>query len=131
MKTTLGIAGVALAAALVAACAESMVDPVTGSIVGTVKIDGTGVAGITVTLDGTESITTGEDGKFRFDNVPEGVHTVTISGLPPHAGFEQSPATATIATHGETVVIDFNGWYVRTARSTTWCADTSRCRWAP
>ena len=110
------ITGLALATALLGACGEPMAEPVTGSIIGTVSIEGSGVAGVTVTLDETISVTTGEDGTFRFDNVPEGVHTIAISGLPPHTAFEMSTATATIANTGGTVTIDFNGSYVRTAR---------------
>ncbi len=109
------IIALALATAFLGACGEPMAEPVTGSIIGTVSIEGMGVADVTVTLDGTISITTGEDGTFRFDGVPEGVHTVTISGLPPHAEFEMSSATATIATSGGTVTIDFSGSYIRTA----------------
>ena len=110
------IAGIlALASALLAACGEPVDPPAPGSIVGTVSIEGMGVAGVTVTLDGTTSITTAGDGAFRFDNLEEGDYTVTISGFPPEAEFSQTSTATVFVAAGATVTIDFNGSYIRTA----------------
>ncbi|MDE2982957.1 MAG: spondin domain-containing protein [Gemmatimonadota bacterium] len=106
--------GLALASALLAACGEPVDPPVPGSIVGTVSIEGTGVDGVTVTLEGTTSTTTAGGGAYRFDNVDEGMQTVTISGFPPESDFPEISVTFTLGA-GQTHVLDFNGSYVRTA----------------
>ena len=115
-----GTMGVALATALVttlaAACGEAVYPPVTGAIIGTVSIEGTGVEGVTVTLDTGLSTMTAGGGAYRFDDLDAGTYSVAITDIPPHGEFEQTSATATIATIGETVTVDFNGSYVRTAR---------------
>lgn len=112
IKSTAG--GLALATMLLAACGEPVDPPVPGSIIGTVSIEGMGVDGITVTLEGTTSTTTAGGGAYRFDNVNEGMHTVTISGLPLGSEFTELSASI-ILDAGQTQVLDFNGSYIRTA----------------
>jgi hypothetical protein len=52
----------------------------TGSIAGRVLINGTGAAGITVSIGGT-SMATGTDGTYRFDGVAPGAYTVSLTQL--------------------------------------------------
>ena len=106
--------GLTLASALLAACSEPVEPPVPGSIIGTVSIEGTGVDGVTVTLEGTTSTTTSAGGAYRFDNVDAGIQTVTISRLPPESDFPEV-SISIILEAGQTQVLDFDGSYVRTA----------------
>jgi len=109
------IAGsLALASALLAACGEPVDPPVPGSIIGTVSIEGMGVDGVTVTLEGTTSTTTAGGGAYRFDNVDAGMQTVSISGLPPESEFSEVSVSITLGA-GQTQILDFNGSYIRTA----------------
>lgn len=86
-----------------------------GSISGQVAIEGQGVGGVTVALSNGASTTTGASGTYRFDLVPEGSYTVAISGYPLDAAFPETSAPAEIVAHGQTVIIDFRGEYIRTA----------------
>ena len=58
------------------------------------------VAGATVTIDGLAPITTGPDGRYLFDTVPEGTHPVTIA---PPAGYtvDTAPTDVTVPTDSE------------------------------
>ena len=89
--------------------------PPVGSIAGRVIIEGQGVAGVTVSLGGGPSTTTGGDGTFRFDDVEGGSYTVTISGFPLDATFPSTTASAEIDADGETATVEFRGQYIRTA----------------
>lgn len=108
-------------AALVAfaACDEGTppATPVVGSVTGTVTAEGSGVAGVTVTLAGTssQSVTTGSDGSFSFSNVVEGTYSVSISGIPADYVFSSTTQTVTIDTDGQTATVSFTGSVVRTA----------------
>src|SRR5688572_23655185 len=93
----------ALAAMLLvplAACDEGEEDPirpaVTGTIQGTATVDGAGRAGLTVTLSTGATATTSATGTFSFTNVPEGAHTVTLTGIPADVTFPTTTGTAVI-----------------------------------
>jgi len=108
-------------AALVAfaACDEGdevvVPDPVTGSITGTVTVDGAGLAGVTVTLSSGTSATTGSNGSFTFSGVEAGAYTVSISGTPSDAAFGTTSQAAVIATAGEVISLSFEGSFIRTS----------------
>lgn len=117
-----------LMAALVAmpltACDEDndpvVPDPVvtiTGTVSGTVSIEGVGVAGVSVSLVGatSQTATTGSGGGYSFANVEAGSYGVAISGTPSDATFATSSATTSITTQGQTVTVDFSGNYIRTS----------------
>lgn len=89
--------------------------PVTGSITGSVTIDGTGVSGVTVTLSNGTTATTGATGSYTISSVPAGAYTVTISGYASDATFATTSQAATIATSGQVVTVDFPGNYIRTS----------------
>jgi hypothetical protein len=91
--------------------------PAVGTISGTVSVEGTGLAGVTVSLAGASasSTTSGADGSYSFTNVLEGNYSVTLSSIPSDVVFQQTTQTVTIATDGQAVTADFNGDYVRTA----------------
>ena len=101
---------------VIAACGEDVIPPpATGSIMGQVSIEGTGIDGVSVNLSNGASTTTAGGGTYRFDNVEAGPYTVTISGFPADASFDATSAPATIGDTGGTVTVDFRGSYIRTA----------------
>ena len=86
-----------------------------GTISGTVTIEGTAASGITATLSSGATTTTGSGGSFAFSGVEAGTYTVTISGFPGDATFAQVTQSATIATDGQNVQLNFAGEYVRSS----------------
>lgn len=112
----------AMAALLVlplAACDEgeetAVAPPATGTITGTVTADGTGLAGVTVTLSGGGTQTTNSSGQYTFTNVTAGSYTVTISGFPSDVAFASTAAAAVITSAGQTVTVNFSGSRIRTS----------------
>ncbi len=118
-----------LMAALVAmpltACDEDtnpvVIDPIYGTVTGTVSAEGTGLSGVSVSLVGatSQSATTGAGGTYTFTNVEAGSYGVAIDAAT-HAdvSFSQTSKTTTITTSGETATVDFTGSYIRTATIT-------------
>jgi len=108
-------------AALVAfaACDEGdevvVPEPVTGSITGTVTVDGAGQAGVTVTLSSGASETTGSNGSFTFSGVEAGAYTVSISGTPSDAAFGTTSQAAVISSAGQVVSLSFEGSFITTS----------------
>ena len=86
-----------------------------GTISGTVTIEGTAASGIAATLSSGATTTTGSGGSFAFSGVEAGTYTVTISGFPEDATFAQVTQSATIATDGQNVQLNFAGEYVRSS----------------
>ena len=86
-----------------------------GTISGTVTIEGTAASGITATLSSGATTTTGSGGSFAFSGVEAGTYTVTISGFPEDATFAQVTQSATIATDGQNVQLNFAGEYIRSS----------------
>ena len=83
----------------------------TSAITGTVSVGGSGAAGLTVTLDGTESATahTGDAGEYAFENLRAGSYVVRISGFDPEAvSFDRTSAEVVLGA-GESATADFNG----------------------
>ena len=115
MKRLKLLAAIAVLGIPLAACEEATPPPPVGSIVGTVSIEGTGIDGVSVNLSNGNSTTTAGGGSYRFDNVEGGAYTVTISGYPSDATFDATSAAATISTAGQSVTLNFNGSYIRTA----------------
>ena len=112
----------AMAALLVlplAACDEGDDTPlaptVTGSVTGTVTVDGTGQAGVTVTLSNGKTATTSATGQFTISDVPAGAYTATITGYPTDVSFPATTQAAVIATSGQVVVVNFPGSRIRTS----------------
>ena len=89
-------------------------DPV-GMISGTVTIDGSGAAGLTATLSSGATQTTNTSGAFTFADVVAGSYTVTISGHPEDVTFPAATQSATIASDGQTVQLNFPGQYIRSS----------------
>ena len=89
-------------------------DPV-GTISGTVTIDGSGAAGLTATLSSGATQTTNTSGAFTFADVVAGSYTVTISGHPEDVTFPAATQSATIASNGQTVQLNFPGQYIRSS----------------
>ena len=86
-----------------------------GTISGSVTIEGTAASGITATLSSGATTTTGSGGNFAFSGVEAGTYTVTISGFPEDATFAQVTQSATIATDGQNVQLNFAGEYIRSS----------------
>ncbi len=91
--------------------------PAVGTVSGTVSVEGTGLAGVTVALAGAsaQSTTSGADGSYSFSNVLEGNYSVTLSAVPADVVFSQTTQSVGITTDGQVAQADFNGQYVRTA----------------
>lgn len=108
------LAGIALFAALLTACGEGNMPPTIGSVSGKVTLEGAALSGVTVSLSGEGSMTTGSDGGYRFEDVLEGDYTVTISGFP---GDSEFPASMSVSVSESTPnpTADFAGTYIRTA----------------
>lgn len=53
--------------------------PTTGTVTGTVTVDGSPASGVVVTLDGTRTATTDGSGTYTFDTVSQGGHTVDVT----------------------------------------------------
>ena len=91
--------------------------PIFGTVSGTVSVEGSGLAGVTVNLVGaaSQSATTGSSGGYSFDNVPAGTHGVQLSGAPAEVTFVSTSTVVTIITSGQTATADFSGNYIRTS----------------
>ncbi len=109
------MAGALMLLVPLAACDEGTPPPPTGSIEGTVSIEGTGADGVTVTLSNGTTATTAGGGAYRFTGVEGGSYTVTISGYPSDASFDATQASAVIATANQVVRLNFTGSYIRTS----------------
>ncbi len=98
------------------ACSSDSTTPeITGTISGTVTIEGAGADGITVTLSSGASTTTAAGGNYSFSGVAGGAYTVTISGYPTDVTFSSTSKAATIKTAGQSVPVNFSGSYIRTS----------------
>ena len=128
MKKLLSSAGVALLAltigvvgcdddTAVTPVAPTPTAPIFGTVSGTVSVEGSGLAGVSVNLSGaaSQSASTGSSGGYSFDNVPAGTHSVQISGAPDEVTFASTTTVVTIATSGQTAAADFSGTYIRTS----------------
>ena len=117
------LATATLVALAFTACDEGTPPPVeppppptpVGTISGSVTIEGTAAAGITATLSSGATTTTGSGGNFAFSGVEAGTYTVTISGFPEDATFAQVTQSATIASDGQNVQLNFAGEYIRSS----------------
>jgi len=88
---------------------------VTGTISGTVTIEGTGASGVTVTLSSGTSTTTDASGLYTFSGVNAGAYTVAISGYASDATFDATTKAATITTTGQVATVNFAGSYIKTS----------------
>jgi hypothetical protein len=93
-------------------CAQAL-----GSISGEVTVEGTGLAGLTVTLTGpsTQTAATASGGYYSFGNLHPGEYTVEVSGFTEEVGFDPTAESVVVPPNGEPVTVDFAGDYVRTA----------------
>jgi len=92
---------------------ETLAPSATGTIVGTVKIDGAGASGIIVTMSNGRTASTGNGGAYSVSDVPSGAYTVTISGYPADVAFPATTQAVVIATAGQTATVNFDGSRVR------------------
>ena len=83
----------------------------TASVTGTVSVNDEGVAGVSVSLSGTESGSgsTGADGTFTVSSLRMGTYTVTISGYEePRYVFDPTSQSVTVGL-GSSATADFTG----------------------
>ena len=104
-----------LAVPLINACGESVEPTPVGSITGQVVIEGEQQAGVTVKLNNGATATTTSTGSFGFDDVEAGTYTLTISGFAEDGSFDKTDQSATIATDGQKVTVNFTGAWIRTS----------------
>lgn len=88
---------------------------VTGTVSGMVTVEGEPIAEVDVSLSAGVSTRTDAGGDYTFTNVEEGSYMVTVSGFPVDVEFDPVSRTATIATEGQVVDLDFDGTVIRTA----------------
>lgn len=100
---------------LLQGCPSSPVEPVVGTIQGTVTIDDQPAAGIEVWLDRTvggfeimSDITDGE-GRYTFNSVVTGTHQVEVLRPPENVEFSAILQSGTIEHRGHSITIDFEG----------------------
>jgi len=99
-----------------ACSSDSSAPEITGTITGSVSIEGVGEPGITVTLSsGASTTTVATSGEYSFTGLPAGAYTVTISDYPDDVTFSSTSKAATIQTNGQSVTVDFSGSYIRTS----------------
>ncbi|MDE2678028.1 MAG: carboxypeptidase regulatory-like domain-containing protein, partial [Gemmatimonadota bacterium] len=101
-----------------AACDTETAPPPVGQIDGQVVVEGEGIDGVSVSLSSGAATTTSGGGHFSFADVEGGTYTITISGYPGDASFDQTTAEVTIASSGQTVTRSFSGSWIRTASLT-------------
>ena len=97
------------------ACEEGTAPPPVGQIDGQVVVEGEGIDGVSVTLSSGAATTTSGGGYFSFADVEGGTYTITISGYPDDASFDQTTAEVTIAQADQTINRNFTGSWIRTA----------------
>ncbi len=108
----------ALLGAVAWACDEATAPPPTGSILGKVMVEGEGLDGVSVSLSNGSSQVTSGGGSYSFDGVEGGTYAVSISGYPADAAFDAATGSATIASAGQSVTVDFSGSWIRTSALT-------------
>jgi len=97
-----------------------------GTVRGTVTVEGSPLAGVTVDLDGPrtsgliarQSDQTAADGTYRFDDVPGGSFVVEVRDIPGDVTFPAVAEPATVVSEGQTVTVDFEGVFFRTSEIT-------------
>ena len=104
-----------LAVPLINACGEDLQPTPVGTISGQVVIEGEQQAGVTAKLNTGETATTTSTGSFTFENIVAGSYDVTISGFAEDGSFDKTKQSATIATDGQKVTVNFNGSWIRTS----------------
>lgn len=120
MKPMYGPAAGLILALAVAACDSTTEPPppppATGTITGTILVEGDPLGGVTVNLSGpaTASTVSLADGTFTFASVLEGQYTVSITGFSAEVQFAQTTSGVTVAG-GQTATVAFTGTFVRTA----------------
>ena len=107
-------------ALVVVACdGEDPPDPVlpdvSGTVSGTVTVDGVGMAGITATISSGGNATTDNTGNFSLTGVPEGNHTVTLSGFEDDVQFSATAQSVSITRQSPSASVTFAGAYIRTS----------------
>ncbi len=108
----------ALLGAVAWACDEATAPPEAGSILGKVMVEGEGLDGVSVSLSNGSSQVTSGGGSYRFDGVEAGTYAVSITGYPADAAFDAATGSATIASAGQSVTVDFSGSWIRTSALT-------------
>ncbi len=108
----------ALLGAVAWTCDDAAAPPEAGSILGKVMVEGEGLDGVSVSLSNGSSRTTSGGGSYRFDGVEAGTYAVSITGYPADAAFDASTGSATIASAGQSVTVDFSGSWIRTSALT-------------
>ena len=104
-----------LAVPLINACGDPIPPTPVGSIAGQVVIEGEQQAGVTVKLNTGATTATTSGGSFSFEKLEAGTYTITISGYAEDGSFDKTDQSATIATDGQKVTVDFTGSWIRTS----------------
>ena len=86
------------------------------AISGTITVDGTPLAGVTVALSGPQSgtVTTDANGRYSFTALRDGSYTVTVSNYPSGVTFPSTSQSVSLGVN-ENRTVDFPGSYTRTS----------------
>jgi len=100
-----------------AACGDGddPVNPTSGTITGTVTVEGTAVSDATASLSSGETAMTDSSGTYSFTDLDAGDYTVSISDLPSDATFSTTSGMATISRANKMATVDFDGTFIRTS----------------
>ena len=95
-------------------------DAIRGTVLGTVRVEGTGIGGVDVRLvdasDGQVlSRVTDAAGEYSFVSISGGRYSVEITSPSPDVVFERDSAEVFIVDTGQTTVVDFDGVFSRTS----------------
>lgn len=88
-------------------------DPTGGFVDGTLQSEGDPVEGVGVRLDDGPTMVTDAEGRYAFDDVALGTHTVTLVTIPEGVTFEVKSLSGELTSVGEILVLDFEGEFLR------------------
>ena len=92
-----------------ATCGESTTGPSTGSITVSLGVTGEDApAAVTVAVDGGKSQSVAPDGSVTFADMPQGQHSVLVSGIPPNCAAPTPNPTVVSLAGGEVSTVDMS-----------------------
>lgn len=98
----------------VAACDDDgIVEPIDGTVTGTVSADGQPLPNVVLTLDGpiNTSNATGTDGAYAFTDVPEGSYVVGIEVAPDEVAFDDTEKNVVVTAGSPDATATFDGTF--------------------
>ncbi|TVP47259.1 MAG: carboxypeptidase regulatory-like domain-containing protein [Gemmatimonadales bacterium] len=116
IRRGLGLVAASFLLAIATAACDAGAPEEPGTILGQVTGEGGALVGVVVELTGPVNrvLETDAQGRYRFESVPTGAYVVSVRNLPLDAAFPAVSRSASV-TSGSSVVVDFQGNFIRTA----------------